>query len=318
TANTFATREAAVVQTQAQGEANAAATGTAVIENSNRRATQDALNAVGTALAIEQTATGAAVAFDSTRTVVALQAESTQFAGTAAALQSQAQGTLSAGTAAVLQSQAQGTANAQNALGTVSAATVIAQEQSPVLPRSGNEASQGVLPTIGADRFNVYFVDEFEESLDLAWQVNGNWQARNGTTFSTTCGTSLLVGNETWRDFVIDVEVDNPTAQFAITMGYGSEGRLYINFGLGGAVWWLAENETAITDQTQRDVYTPSSNNRMRVIASGRSVSVFVDSQLVAERTLPEETRGQVGLYTCPNSLGTPIFERFEVLRIPE
>ncbi|MEM6527458.1 MAG: hypothetical protein AAF653_04145 [Chloroflexota bacterium] len=302
TANTFATREAAVVQTQVQAEANAAATATAVIDNNNRRATQDALNAVGTALAIQQTATGAAVAFDSTRTVVALQAEGTQFAGTAAALQSQAQGTESA----------------RNIQATLSAATVVAQEQSPVLPRSGSEASRNALPTIGASRFNVYFVDDFEDSLDLAWQVNGNWQARNGTAFSTVCGTSMLVGNQTWRDFVIDVTVDNPTAQFAVTMGYGDAGRLYVNFGPGGAVSWLVENATAIPDETRRNVYTPASRNTMRVIASGPSVSVFVDGFLVAERTLPEETRGQVGLYTCPNTLGTPIFERFEVLRIPE
>jgi hypothetical protein len=266
-----------------------------------QRATQGALDVAGTASALEQTATGAAVAFDSTRTAVALFAQSTADAGTRAAVERFEQ-----------------RAATREAAGTAVARTATAQPPGEIVPQAGSETQPETLPTLDASRFNVYFADDFEDELDLAWTVNGDWRAENGAAFATICGTSLLVGDTAWANFAIETRVyDTADAQFAVITGYGDGGRLYINFGLGGAVWWLVENEAAIPDETINNAYDPAQPNRVRVTVEGRVVSVNVNGDTVTERLLPKAAHGPVGLYTCPANDSVPRFERFRVVRLP-
>lgn len=300
TANTFSTREAALIATQQQAANNAAATGTAIVNDSNQRATQSALNAQGTANALVQTSTGAALAFDATRTAVAVDAQRTSAASTLDAVQF----------------QFTQTSAARLAQATSAARTLQAPPQA-IVQSQGSEPERAPVPNIDTSRFNLLFVDEFEVILDPAWRVNGEWRVSDGAAFSNICGTSLLVGSADWQRFAIDLSVNNPQAQFAVLAGYGDGGRLFINFGLGGSVWWLVDGEAAITDETATNVYTPSTANDIRIIADERVVSVFVDGELATERLLPKTVQGMVGLYTCPANGNVPRFNNFRVARLP-
>ncbi len=301
TADTLATRENALIATQQQAANNAAATSTAIIDQDNRRATQSALDAQGTSSALVQTATSAALAFDATRTAVALES----------------QGTAAAATLDAVSFQFTRTAAAQVARATSAPSNVTVQAPpGEIVQRQGNEPPSTPLATLNTSRFNVLFSDSFQTTLDPAWAVSGDWQTDDGAAFATTCGTSLLVGDEQWQQFVIELVVDNPGAQFAVLAGYGDGGRLFINFGLGGSVWWLVDGEDAITDETAANVYTPSASNQVRVVVDERVVSVFVDGVLAAERLLPKPVRGGVGLYTCPANGNIPRFETFRVVRL--
>ena len=325
TQNALATREAALVQTQQQAAANAAATGTAIIDEANARATQEALNVQGTQTALVQTATGAAVAFDATRTRVALEAQTTaaartleavrdSFTQTAAAQSVQATG---AAVTQVAQGRATATEFARLALGTQAAATVNARQAGPVIQSRGSEPTQVAVATAADSRFNLFFADDFEDGLDAAWANNGGWRTLDGLALSDTCGGTLLVGTDSWQNFAVEVTAQNPSAQFAVVTGYGDGGRLFINFGLGGALWWLVDGETAITDQLMTRVYDADGRYTVEVRVQQRVVTVLVDGSQIAERLLPEAARGPVGLYTCPSDDFTPVFDDFRVVRLP-
>lgn len=318
----FATREAGFAATQQQAALNADATATAVEVAAVQRATRSALDANSTASALVQTATGAAVAFDATRTSVALAAQGTAAAGTQAALEQQAAtsaaaGTDAAGTRTAIAQQFEQQSITREAAGTAAALTATAQDPGDILPQSGSEPQPGTIPTADASRFNVYFADDFENGLDAAWTVNGNWRTEAGDAFATICGTSLEVGDPAWDNFAVEVDVENPAAQFAVITGYGEAGRLYVNFGRGGTVWWLVENAPAITDNTVSRAYDPTQVNLVRVTVQERVVAVTVDDILISERLLPEAARGRVGLYTCPAGGAIPRFGGFRVVRIP-
>ena len=251
------------------------------------------------------------VAFEATRTTVALELQST----------------IDSVTREALAGQASQTAEAINAQATDAAATAQAAPTNTafvpglVQPRAGRESPTTPLPERDTTRLNTYFVDNFEGALDPAWQVSGDWRVEDGTALATVCGASLQVGTTEWSQYAIDMTVDNPGAQYAVILGYGDSGRLFINFGAQGGVWWLVDGADAIPDGMQAQAYTPRRPQNVRVIADGRVVAVYVDGQPVAERRLPQSTRGPVGVYTCPTNTGQlaiPAFESFQVVRLSE
>lgn len=278
------TEGAAFNATQSQIAVNIAATGTAQAVISQQQATQNALNAEGTAYALVQTATGGAVAFDATRTAVALQAQSTAAANTLEAVRLQF---------------------------TQTAVAILARTPTPV----PIEPDAGLIPTAGS-RFDVIFQDTFDRGLNNAWTQSGEWRSVDGVAYSTICGTSITIGSPSMRDFAVQVDVANPGAQFALLTGYADTGQLYVNFGLGGALWWLVSGADSIDDQTTTSAYTPRDISRVRLEVRDRLVTVIVDNRQIAERLLPDDVRGPVGLYTCPTGNAVPRFDNFRIERL--
>ncbi|MEO0565429.1 MAG: hypothetical protein AAF125_25200, partial [Chloroflexota bacterium] len=101
-----------------------------------------------------------------------------------------------------------------------------------------------------------------------------------------------------------------------VTLGYADTGRLSVNFGLGGALWWLADGGPLIDTSLMSNAYDPARTNRLRVEARGRVVAVYVNGFLAAERLLPEAVGGPIGLYTCPANAVVPTFDNFRAVRL--
>jgi hypothetical protein len=306
----LATRTAQAAQAEATAlafatrEAGLAATGTAIAVEGARRetvaaadaaqvVTQGALNSAGTAAALEQTATGGAVALDATRTVAALSAQQTAAAGTLAAIDN---------------------LFTQTAVAFVPTETP-SRRVPPTATRAPLEAGAASLPTLDA-AFDTFFTDDFTDGLNPAWDADPAWGTADGRAFTTVCGALLTVGPRDWTAFAVEVDVDNPGAQVAVVLGYGEAGTLYINFGLGGALWWLVEGAPLIDTALTGDLYDPAQVNRVRVLADERVVTVQMNGVAVAERLLPEAVGGPVGLYACPANRITPTFDNLRVLRL--
>jgi hypothetical protein len=294
----IATREAAFQGTQAQVATDVSATETAVFLFNSQQSTQNALNAIGTDIALRQTATGAAVSFDATRTSVALQAQNAA-----------AQSTLEA-----IRFNFTQTAVVQEAQSTAAAATISFNRLRPTQPTV--EAVAVPLPTLANTDFSTFFFDDFEDGIDPAWNAPASWRTTNGQAMANVCGSTLLIGNAGWSNFSAEVDVDSPGAQVAVTLGYGSSGRLYVNFGLNGALWWLTEGADLIDTEIQSNAYDPTNVYRVRVEARERVVAVYVNQQLLAERLLPQSAGGPVGLYTCPANAVVPAFDNVRVSRL--
>jgi len=309
TDDAVATRDAAFAAAATGAARDVAATGTAVVERENSRATQDALNLAGTAVAIEGTATAGALSFDATRTAVALQA----------------QNAAAASTLETLRLQFTQTAIADSARATAVRATVGASSTAnasarfaPTAPPVALESGAAPLPTAAGGGTNTFFADNFDSDLRAGWVRQGAWRTTNGRALSNVCGSTLLVGTDRWDDYAVEVDVDSPGAQYAVSVGYGDGGRLYVNFGLGGALWWLAEGTELIDTNIMNDAFDPARTNRVRLEARGRVAAVYVNGFLVAERLLPQRTGGPAGLYTCPANAIVPTFDNFRVVGLAD
>ncbi len=287
-------------------EANLAATGTAIAVDAARRetlaaedaaqvVTRGALDIAGTAAALEQAATSGALSLDATRTAAVLSAQQTAAAGTLSAIDA-------------LFTQ---TAVAFVPTGTPSRIT------RPTPTPNALDAGAAALPTLDT-AFDTYFTDTFTGGFNAAWDADPAWGTANGRAFTTVCGAKLTIGPRDWSAFAVEVDVDNPGAQVAVTLGYGEAGTLYINLGLDGALWWLVEDAPLIDTALTNDLYNPETVNRVRVIADGRVVTVRINGVEVAERLLPEAVGGPVGLYACPANRVTPTFDNLRVLRLPD
>lgn len=259
------------------------------------QSTQAALAVLGTSSAIGQTATAAALGFDATRTRSALEAQNAMNAATLAALQFSLTQTFAAATPLPRSTR-------------VITAT-------PPLERGGQAAA---LPTTDQrERFNTLFTDDFQAStLDPAWIVLGTWTLADGKATSALCGASLLAGNSDWTNFRVQTEVQGAGGIFALTLGYGERGRLYVQFNGDGALSWLTDGGQSISAETLANAYTPQQPVLVEVASLGRVVSVSLNGRVVAERLLPQATRGEVGIYTCPSGQNQPRFEFFRVARL--
>ncbi len=307
TDNAFATRDADVATAQGQAaEAafDAAQTGTAVAVAAtalNRIETADALAIAGTESVIEQTATGAAIAFEATQTAAAQAARSTDLAATGAALEAQF-------TATTLSLNA-----TRSALQPLPLATQPNTDAAVALPTS--EGS--LLDQLRAADASLLFTDEFTGQIDPAWTAQGGWFAINDRATAPVCGAVLTVGSRSWENVAFEVDFTNPGAQMAILGGYGDAGRLYVNFGLSGALWWLVEGAPPITDETQFEVYDTSRDNRARVEFGDGTVRVRMNGELIAERAVDETLHGPFGLFTCPAGNTIPTFDNVVIEALP-
>lgn len=182
---------------------------------------------------------------------------------------------------------------------------------------TGREAGAAALPTISTT-FDTFFADDFDNGFNPAWSFDPSWEIANGQAFTTVCGASMTIGPRDWSGFAVEVDVDSPGAQVALTLGYGEAGTLYINFGLNGAIWWLVEDAALIDTDLTADLYDPTVVNRVRIVADERVVAVRVNGVVVAERLLPEPVSGPVGLYACPANRVIPAFDNLRVLRLED
>ena len=299
TAALLGTRQAEIAMTATAVAVDASRRETLSAESAAQAVTRGALDLAGTAAALEQAATSGALDLDATRTAGALSAQQTAAAATLNAID-----LLFTQTAVAVSTRV-----ALQPTGTPSGG---------ISPTSSSlEAGAAALPTLDA-AFDTFFMDDFNDGFNNAWNADPAWGTADGRAFTTVCGATLTIGRRDWTGFAVEADIDNPGAQVALTFGYGDAGTLYVNLGLDGALWWLVENAPLIDTELTNNLYNPATVNRVRVVADARVVSVYMNGDVIAERLLPTTVTGPVGLYACPANRVIPRFDNLRVLRLTE
>ncbi|MFZ4826979.1 MAG: hypothetical protein ACOYLB_06465 [Phototrophicaceae bacterium] len=272
-----------LAQERTQAVYDLALTATALEQGSNTRATENALRVLHTVIALEQTATYGAYQLDVTRTASALQ---------------------------VRFSDATASANAFHF--SMTQTQVARPTLAPVwLPTaSGDEI---IIPLAET----VLYADTFDNGLASLWVQRGAWATTNGKAYSAICGTDITVSVPTRSHFAVEFTAENHTAQYAVQLGYGEQTHLWVNFGLGGAVWWLSDSGLTVSDATIPNAYDATRSNRVRVEVRERVVSVFMNGNPLVSRELSLPVTSPVGIYTCPTADGIPLFDDFTLLALP-
>ena len=258
-------------------------TATALQYANEYRATEHALSVLHTAVALQQTATYGAFSLDATRTVAAMQA---QFIGATA------------------------TANAFNF--SLTQTQVARPTLAPIW-----------LPTASADQIiiplaeTVLYADSFDNGLASFWIPRGTWATADGKAYSTICGTDITVSVPSRSRFAVEFTAENRAAQYAVQMRYGDQTHVWVNFGLGGAVWWLSDSALTVTDETLPNAYDAARSNRIRVEVRDRVVSVFINGSPLIAREFSQSITSPIGIYTCPTADGIPLFDDFTLFALP-
>lgn len=165
---------------------------------------------------------------------------------------------------------------------------------------------------------DVLFFDDFEDGMDPAWRMAGDWWISEGW-LECRIGMSLkyayvLEGKE-WTDYAIEVDLDPSGGSAAIIVRCSEDLQDYVLLigSYSWIRWWVFEAGTLIF---QTEIVTPGffeGVSHVRVEVDGNEYLAYVEGLLRSQFTYSGRTHGMPGLAGKSNFGHEPRFDNFRV-----
>lgn len=192
----------------------------------------------------------------------------------------------------------------------------------PTIPQTATQISSSPTPTI-----QLPFSDNFDNGINPFWKtVTGTWRMVNGqlTADPSNNYVTILVGDNQWTDYVIDVDVHKTDTNAGFPVGIivrANNGNYLIYQWSCCDTDWILVNGTSRTIIAHLDqgIITSSgagntSKNHLHVEVHGQTFTGSVDEKLYLTVSDPTISSGMVGLTFNYPFQNTFRFENFIVM----
>lgn len=173
-------------------------------------------------------------------------------------------------------------------------------------------------------RIPLPFQDDFDNGIKPEWEmVSGTWRVINGQLAAdeTDQQTAILVGDNTWTDYTVDVDVYNYNFNSSAGVIVRENGGNFLLFKTSStrSEWILVSgtSETVLAYSPEGGLSFSSFvgyvKNHFKIVVSNQTYSAYIDGKLYLQVSDPTLASGRTGILTQYLSREVHKFDDFSV-----